>query len=64
MRFRDGLGIGRLAAVASTGCAFFVAASVVPASLQAQVIVNDSFTDGGRDNGADPLDSNWWTSSS
>jgi hypothetical protein len=26
-------------------------------------IVDDSSTDGGRNNGADPLDSNWWTSS-
>jgi hypothetical protein len=31
---------------------------------QAVVIVNDSFADGGRNNGADPLDSNWWASSS
>lgn len=30
----------------------------------AQVIVNDSWADGGRDNGPDPLDSNWWTSAS
>jgi hypothetical protein len=28
------------------------------------MIVNDSFADGGRDNGTDPLDSNWWASSS
>src|SRR5262245_28373246 len=28
----------------------------------ATVIVNDSWADGGRDNGADPLDTNWWTS--
>jgi hypothetical protein len=28
------------------------------------VIVNDSFADAGRNNGADPLDSNWWASSS
>jgi hypothetical protein len=28
----------------------------------ADVIVNDSWADGGRDNGPDPLDSNWWTS--
>jgi hypothetical protein len=26
------------------------------------VIVNDSWADGGRNNGADALDSNWWTS--
>jgi hypothetical protein len=31
---------------------------------EAALIVNDSWADGGRDNGADPLDSNWWTSSS
>jgi hypothetical protein len=31
---------------------------------QAVLIVDDSWTDGGRDNGADPLDSNWWTSAS
>jgi hypothetical protein len=27
------------------------------------LIVDDSWADGGRDNGADPLDTNWWTSS-
>ena len=31
---------------------------------QAAVIVDDSWADGGRDNGADPSDSNWSTSSS
>jgi len=31
---------------------------------QAATIVDDSWTDGGRNNGADPLDSNWWTSAS
>jgi hypothetical protein len=31
-------------------------------SSVATVIVNDSWADGGRDNGADPLDTNWWTS--
>jgi hypothetical protein len=30
----------------------------------AAVIVDDSFADGGRDNGPDSLDSNWWVSSS
>jgi hypothetical protein len=30
--------------------------------VKATVIVNDSWADGGRNNGADPLDSNWWTS--
>jgi hypothetical protein len=44
----------------------FIAALSAPA-LHGQVtttIVNDSFTDGGRDNGADALDTNWWASSS
>jgi hypothetical protein len=33
-------------------------------AARATVIVNDSFADGGRDNGTDPMDSNWWASSS
>jgi hypothetical protein len=33
-------------------------------STRAAVIVNDNWADGGRDNGADPQDSNWWTSAS
>jgi hypothetical protein len=40
-----------------------VAALLISPVLSAQVIVNDSWADGGRDNGADPLDINWWTSS-
>jgi hypothetical protein len=32
-------------------------------TANAAIIVNDSWADGGRNNGADPLDSNWWTSS-
>lgn len=34
---------------------------LLPAILSAQVIVNDSWTDGGRNNGADSLDTDWWT---
>lgn len=41
----------------------FLAAILAPAVGRAQVIVNDSWADGGRNNGADPLDSSWWTSS-
>ncbi len=37
---------------------------VMAPTAPAVVIVNDSFADGGRNNGADPLDSNWWASSS
>jgi hypothetical protein len=50
----------------------FAAACVVVATVlislssitSATVIVNDSWADGGRNNGTDPLDSNWWTSAS
>jgi hypothetical protein len=40
------------------------AALLISFVAPAQVIVNDSWADGGRDNGTDPLDINWWTSSS
>lgn len=52
--FRRGLGLGALV----TGLAL---ASATP--ILAVVVVDDSWADGGRTNGADPLDSNWWTSS-
>jgi hypothetical protein len=43
-------------------------ASLAATALHAQevttTIVNDSWTDGGRDDGADLLDANWWTSAS
>src|SRR5688572_2836205 len=41
----------------------YLVAILVPAVASAQVIVNDSWADGGRNNGADSLDSSWWTSS-
>src|SRR6476620_7718507 len=31
-------------------------------TAQAALIVNDSWADGGRNNGVDPLDTNWWSS--
>lgn len=40
-------------------CAAMLAIST-SASAQ-KVIFNDNFADGGRDNGADPADTNWWT---
>src|SRR5262245_40774085 len=58
MRTHRGFGLGRLVALA-----IFIAA-VASTSLQAAIIVNDSWADGGRNNGADPQDSNWWTSAS
>jgi len=46
----------------------FVAATfaslLMPVLLSGQVIVNDSWTDGGRNNGADPTDTDWWFSTS
>jgi hypothetical protein len=46
------------------GLTIIVATLALAAPVRAVVIVNDSWTDGGRDNGADLLDSNWWTSAS
>ena len=38
------------------------AAAAVPAKpATAGVVVDDSFADGGRDNGADAMDANWWS---
>jgi hypothetical protein len=34
----------------------------VASDANATIIVDDSWADAGRDNGADPLDTNWWTS--
>jgi hypothetical protein len=45
-------------------CTFLGLVLVALPSARAAVIVDDSWADGGRDNGADPLDSNWSTSSS
>ncbi|HEX3599239.1 MAG TPA: hypothetical protein VHU84_03800, partial [Lacipirellulaceae bacterium] len=44
---------------------FFVLGSTLLAfttSSRAALIVDDSWADGGRNDGADPLDTNWWTS--
>jgi hypothetical protein len=41
-----------------------IAVLLAPVMLSAQVIVNDSWVDGGRNNGADLLDTDWWTSTS
>jgi hypothetical protein len=39
-----------------------LAALALSTSLHAAIVVDDSWADGGRDNGTDALDSNWWTS--
>ena len=36
--------------------------SPIPAALSAGVVVDDAWADGGRNNGADPFDTDWWTS--
>lgn len=41
-----------------------VAAMLIAAPTEAAIIVDDSWADGGKDDGVDPQDSNWWTSSS
>lgn len=44
------------------GLAMLVAALALTSAAQAGIVVNDSWADGGRNNGADPLDTNWWSS--
>jgi PEP-CTERM motif len=44
--------------VAAVWCTLLIAVSQVPAAI----IVNDSWADAGRNDGADPLDINWWSS--
>jgi hypothetical protein len=39
-------------------------ATLLTTSLPAEVIVDDSWADGGRNDGADPQDTNWWLSNS
>jgi len=46
------------------GLAIGLTSLALTASAQAAIVVNDSWVDAGRNNGTDPLDSNWWTSSS
>jgi hypothetical protein len=54
MRFRSNVAVA-CCVLAGT---LLMSGSAAPAAI----IVNDSWADGGRNNGADPLDSNWWTS--
>ena len=41
-----------------------IAILLLPTLLSAQIIVDDSWADAGRNNGADPLDTDWWASTS
>ncbi|RVU83308.1 hypothetical protein EOL70_16390 [Leucothrix sargassi] len=38
-----------------------VAGLMCSTAMAGTVVINDSFTDGGRNNGADAMDANWWT---
>lgn len=42
----------------------YLAMTLTPMLASAQVIVNDSWADGGRNNGADAQDTDWWYSTS
>ena len=53
---------GILQRLSAAGLIAALAVAWAPASLPAALIVDDSWADGGRDNGSDPLDTNWWTS--
>ena len=44
------------------GLAIRLASSAVAGSLHAATVVNDSWADAGRTNGADPQDAAWWSS--
>lgn len=48
--------------VSGACCVLLGALLAMVPTVRAAVIVDDSWADGGRDNGADPFDSNWWTS--
>ena len=54
----------KIRSIALAFCALLAAMLMAAPTVQAAVIVNDSWADGDRANGADPLDSNWWASSS
>jgi hypothetical protein len=47
---------------AAASCALIGVLLAMGPTARAGIIVNDSWADGGRNNGADPLDTNWWSS--
>src|SRR5438477_6842250 len=49
-------------AFGASGVLLFLVLSLLPQSARATVVVDDSWADGGRTNGADATDSAWWTS--
>src|SRR5215211_9447928 len=48
--------------LAAACCVLIGALSAMAPTTRAAMIVDDSWADGGRNNGADPLDTNWWSS--
>ena len=50
--------------VAGTGCLLLGILFAMTSTAKAALIVDDSWADGGRTDGADPLDTNWWSSTS
>ncbi len=57
-------GLKHVCVVGAAGCILAGAWLALAPLARATLIVDDSWADGGRDNGADALDSNWWTSAS
>src|SRR4026208_2531028 len=58
-------GMRRFASCGATiSCFLFGVVFAMASTAQAGTIVDDSWADGGRNNGADPLDTNWWSSTS
>lgn len=55
--------MGKMLSSRHVSCVLAAAlALAVPAYAAPIIVVDDSWADGGRDDGPDPLDSNWWTS--
>src|SRR5215212_6885323 len=46
----------------AAACLVLVGALLTTPTVRAALIVDDSWADGGRNNGTDPLDTNWWSS--
>jgi len=49
--------------ILTTGLFFLINLISITAMAQ-QLVINDSFSDGGRNNGTDAYDANWWTTTS
>jgi hypothetical protein len=53
----------RFASYGAANCCILIGVFFTMAPMaRAAIIVNDSWADGGRNNGPDPLDTNWWSS--